>query len=62
MKDKRFKMAKVPSNGMLSETRVIVDKETGVQYLFVASGYAGGLTILVDRDGKPLLEKENQQS
>ena len=33
---------------------VLRDRETGVQYLFVQVGYAGGLTVLVDADGKPL--------
>ena len=34
---------------------ILVDKETGVNYLFVHSGYAGGLTVLVDADGKPIV-------
>ena len=33
---------------------VFVDKETGVNYLFVQMGYAGGLTPLLDADGKPV--------
>lgn len=32
-----------------------VDKETGVNYLFKFSGYAGGLTVLLDKDGKPVV-------
>lgn len=36
---------------------VITDKKTGVQYLFVKRGYGAGLTILVDEDGKPLLDE-----
>ena len=35
-----------------------MDKETGVHYLFCAEGYAGGLTPLLDRDGKPIVSKE----
>ena len=31
------------------------DKETGVNYLFRADGYAGGMTPLLDRDGKPVI-------
>jgi len=38
--------------------KIITDSETGVQYLFAFEGYAGGLTLLVDKDGKPLLNKE----
>ena len=32
-----------------------VDKVTGVNYLFVQSGYAGGLTPLLNRDGTPVI-------
>lgn len=39
----------------LGSTIIYVDKETGVNYLFVANGYAGGLTPLLDRDGKPVI-------
>ncbi|MDO4207484.1 MAG: DUF6440 family protein [Lachnospiraceae bacterium] len=53
---------KVYSQGALNAMEIWVDKETGVNYLFHASGYAGGLTPLLDRDGKPvvspLLNKE----
>lgn len=34
---------------------VIVDTETGVQYLWRGAGYKGGLTVLLDAEGKPLL-------
>jgi hypothetical protein len=34
---------------------VYVDKKTGVNYLFACSGYAGGLCVMVDRDGKPIV-------
>ena len=34
---------------------VYVDKETGVNYLYVHTGYAGGLTVLLDADGKPVV-------
>ncbi len=36
--------------------RIITDTETGVQYLFAMSGYGGGLTALLDADGKPLVD------
>ena len=35
--------------------QIWVDKQTGVNYLFVASGYAGGLTPLLNRDGTPVV-------
>lgn len=34
--------------------KVLLDTSTGVQYLFVHSGYAGGLCPLVDKEGGPL--------
>ena len=36
---------------------ILVDRKTGVNYIFTASGYAGGLTVLLDRDGKPVISK-----
>lgn len=36
---------------------IYVDKNTGVQYLWVSRGYSGGLTTMLDSDGKPLLYK-----
>ena len=46
---------KVYSQGAVNTMEIWVDKETGVNYLFHASGYAGGLTPLLDRDGKPVI-------
>ena len=43
------------SQGGLSNTEIWVDRYTGVNYLFHQSGYAGGLTPLLDRDGKPII-------
>ena len=51
-KNKRFE--KIYSQGMGS-TEIWVDKETGVNYLFHSAGYGGGLTPLLDRDGKPVI-------
>ncbi|MBE6784508.1 MAG: xylan 1,4-beta-xylosidase [Ruminococcaceae bacterium] len=55
-KDKRFE--KVYSQGTLEAVEIWVDKETGVNYLFRQSGYAGGLTPLIDKDGKPIITPE----
>lgn len=46
---------KIYVQGVSNVTEIWVDKETGVQYLFHSSGYAGGMTPLIDKDGKPLL-------
>ncbi len=41
--------------GIVSRIEVWLDKATGVQYLWREDGSCGGLTPLLDRDGKPLL-------
>ena len=46
---------KVYSQGAVNVSEIRVDKETGVNYLFHAAGYAGGLTPLLDREGKPVI-------
>jgi len=51
-KEERF--IKIYSENLGSEF-ILVDKKTGVNYLFVQSGYAGGLTPLLNRDGTPVI-------
>ncbi len=46
---------KVFSQGFLTVTEIWVDKETGVNYIFHQDGNAGGLTPLLDREGKPVI-------
>ena len=54
-KDDRF-ITRYEQGGILNDTmQVIVDRKTGVNYLFIRSGYAGGLTTLLDREGKPVI-------
>lgn len=52
--DSRFEFTE--KKGFMEGARVIVDKETGVQYLLAHWTNVGGLTVLVDKDGKPLLD------
>ncbi|MGF9977295.1 DUF6440 family protein [Viridibacillus arvi] len=40
--------------------RILVDRETGIHYLFSWSGYAGGITPLLDKDGKPVIKPNNE--
>ena len=42
---------------LMTDVLVIVDKETGVNYLYVCRGYGGGLTPLLDSEGKPVITK-----
>ena len=51
-KEERF--IKVYSENLGCEM-ILVDKKTGVNYLFVQSGYAGGLTPLLNADGRPIV-------
>ena len=52
-KEKRF--VKTWSDGAFGSNEIWVDRKTGVNYLFHASGYAGGMCVLVDREGKPVI-------
>lgn len=52
-KQERFE--KVYSQGMGNITEIWMDKETGVNYVFHASGNAGRMTPLLDGDGKPVI-------
>ena len=55
-KEDRFIKVYSQNGGFGGNSMVIyVDKETGVNYLFSASGYAGGLTPLLNRDGTPVI-------
>ena len=51
-KNDRFQV--IYTQGAMDVMRILLDTETGVQYLQVANGYAGGLTPLLDADGRPL--------
>ena len=45
----------------MTDVRVIIDKETCVNYLYVGYGYGGGLTPLLDSEGKPIVTKDGYQ-
>ena len=36
-------------------TYILVDRQTGVNYLYAAGSYGGGVTPLLDKDGKPVI-------
>lgn len=54
-KEKRFTTGKtmVTDNGQL--VNVLTDQKTGVQYLMTSGAGVAGVTVLVDKNGKPLL-------
>ncbi len=51
--EQRFE--KLYTQGAVTTTEIWVDRETGVNYLFHRDGYGGGLTVLLDADGKPVV-------
>lgn len=53
VKNERFE--KIYSQGSINVTEIWVDRETGVNYMFHACGSAGGITPLLDREGKPVI-------
>ncbi len=55
MDKKRFE--RIYKQGKMTQTEIWVDKETGVNYLYMQNGYSGGLTVLVDAEGKPVITK-----
>lgn len=54
-KDERFVKMLDEGSGFSWQRTIWVDRETGVNYLWFASGYGSGLTVLLDRDGKPVV-------
>ncbi|MDD4797578.1 MAG: DUF6440 family protein [Eubacteriales bacterium] len=52
-KNERF--IRTYSQGVLSTIEIWVDRKTGVNYLYVKQGYSGGLSPLLDGEGKPVI-------
>ena len=55
--DERFEFKSSEKSAFMTDATIIVDKKTGVNYLFVRSGYGAGLTPLIDAEGKPIVTK-----
>lgn len=49
------RFVKIYKQGAVSVIEIWVDKATGVNYLYRRDGYSGGLTPLIDKDGKPVI-------
>ncbi len=55
-KDKRFIKIYSQGGGLSAPAMdILVDRETGVNYLYASHGYGGGLTVLLNRDGTPVI-------
>ena len=61
MSKDRFDITEKENLSILTDACVIIDKETGVNYLYVCRGYGGGLTPLLDENGKPIITKDRYQ-
>lgn len=53
--EKTERFENIYSQGKVHEVQIWVDKETGVNYMFYHQGSAGGLTPLLDKDGRPVI-------
>ena len=58
--ENRFKIVYKDGSAVKTEglLQILVDTETGVNYLVWKSGYAGGITPMFDSEGKVLVTKE----
>lgn len=56
-KQKRFQVIQeeAPAGGMMMSTVILLDTMTGVLYLHMTNGYGGGMTPLLDAEGKPVI-------
>ncbi|MFB7142712.1 DUF6440 family protein [Gottfriedia sp. NPDC056225] len=59
-KDDENRFNVVYKEGKLSGIKILEDRETGVHYLFSWDGYAGGITPLLDKEGKPVIKLSNE--
>ena len=55
-KEKRLKKV-YSQGGMAEQPEIWVDTETGVNYLYHMCGYSGGMTLLLNQDGKLVTTK-----
>lgn len=56
MNKKRFEA--IYTQGTLEQYKVIRDNETGVLYMVTHTGAGGGLTVMVDKEGNPLVDED----
>ncbi len=55
-KDKRFIKVYSQGGGFSGPaTYILVDAQTGVNYLYATGSYGGGITPLLNRDGTPVI-------
>jgi len=57
MADGRFEKVYSQNMGIATGIEILRDKTTGVNYIFNYAGNRGGLTVLLDENGKPVITK-----
>ena len=60
MSQERFEW--VYRQGRLNSTEILVDKKTGVNYLYVSTAYGSGLTPLLNENGQVIITKEKERN
>lgn len=60
MVENRFEI--IEKQGKLVQFQIIRDNQTGVLYMSHAAGYGLGLTVMVDQEGKPLVDADYMKS
>lgn len=59
-KEKRFERVYQQSGGFTGAAiEIYMDKQTGVNYVYFQNGYGGGLTPLLDSEGKVIVTPVN---
>ena len=53
--DERFVKTYTQGGFLNNLLEILVDRQTGVNYLYHSAGYGGGLTPLLNRDGTPVI-------
>lgn len=56
-KNDRFIQIYTEGNALGYTKTIFVDRETGVHYLFIKSGYGSSITPLLGSDGTPVVRK-----
>lgn len=57
--DKRF--IEIFKEGSLTESiKILLDTETGVNYLYIRAGYGMGITPLLDGEGKVIVSNQRE--
>ena len=62
-KDNRFTVVYKEGNSLSNSgyRQLLVDRQTGVTYLFISAGYGAGLTPLLDAQGRPVITRVDSQ-